>query len=65
MPVLSLVATDGKKVLKELIPSRRICSERTSWDGEQESTKETGDTGMRRTMGSRERERKEEECERA
>lgn len=62
---MSPVATDGEKVRKELILSHRICSERTSWDGEQESTKETGDTGMRRTMGSRKRERKEEDCERA
>lgn len=54
-----------KKVLKELIPSRRIFSERTSWDGEKESTKETGDTGMRRTTGSRKRERKEAEREHA
>lgn len=62
MPVLSPVATDGKRVLKELIPSYRICPKRTSWDGEQESAKETeGDTGMRRPMGSRKRERKEVE----
>lgn len=54
-----------KKVLKELIPSCRILSERTSWDGEKESTKETGDTGMRRTMGDRKRERKEAEREHA
>lgn len=61
MPILSPV----KKVLKELIPSHRIFSERTSWDGEKESTKETGDTGMRRTMGDRKRERKEAEREHA